>query len=90
VSENKFKRMLDTARNQPEVEDSYPEPQTELTDSKRGRPATGKRSNPEYASTTIFLKKSTKKAAAKILINEQVDLSDVLESLLSEWINSRL
>jgi len=53
----------------------------------RGRPAGGKRSNPDFVTTTIFLRKDTKKRAATILLNREEDLSSVLERLLSQWVN---
>jgi hypothetical protein len=53
----------------------------------RGRPATGKRSDPDYESTTVFLRKDTKVAAVRLLVGEKhQDLSDVLEKLLSGWV----
>jgi hypothetical protein len=54
----------------------------------RGRPAGGKRSNPDFVTTTIFLRKDTKKRAATILLNREEDLSSVLERLLSQWVNN--
>jgi hypothetical protein len=48
-----------------------------------GRP-TGKRSNPDYEQTTVFLKKATKKKAIRFLEDsgQKPDLSDLLQSLL--------
>ncbi len=52
-----------------------------------GRPLTGKRSNPDYESTTVFLRRDSKLAAARILLDDKEnDLSEVLESLLAGWI----
>jgi hypothetical protein len=52
-----------------------------------GRPA-GKRSNPDFESTTVFLRKATKKSANRTLEDNELgmDLSDLLESLLQEWL----
>ena len=52
----------------------------------RGRPATGKRSNPEWKLYSHFLKKRTQRAAvAKLQAEEdERDLSDVLQELY-EW-----
>ena len=54
----------------------------------RGRPA-GKRSNPEFEATTVLLRKRTKRAASRLLQDTEAnkDLSDLIESLLSDWIS---
>jgi len=97
---NKFARMIQTAREHqaPTDDDAAELMRLQQPTSKanpahapgpkgRGRPATGKRSDPDYESTTIFLRKDTKTAAARLLIGEKhQDLSDVLEELLSGWV----
>jgi hypothetical protein len=54
----------------------------------RGRPATGKRSNPEWKLYSHFLKRKTQRAAVAKLQAEDSDrdLSDVLEELLENWV----
>jgi hypothetical protein len=54
----------------------------------RGRPATGKRSNPEWKLYSHFLKRRTQRAAVARLQAEdsERDLSDVLEELLEKWL----
>lgn len=54
----------------------------------RGRPATGKRSNPEWKLYSHFLKKQTQRAAAARLQAEDDgrDLSDILQELLEGWL----
>ncbi|HTN69746.1 MAG TPA: hypothetical protein VMO00_01505 [Methylomirabilota bacterium] len=56
----------------------------------RGRPATGKRSNPEWKLYSHFLKKQTQRAAAARLQAEDNgrDLSDVLQELLEGWLKA--
>lgn len=56
----------------------------------RGRPA-GKRSNPDFEPTTIFLRKATKKTANRTLEDSGIkqDLSELIESLLQQWISER-
>ncbi len=56
----------------------------------RGRPATGKRSNPEWKLYSHFLKKRTQRAAAARLQAEdgERDLSDVLQELLEGWLKT--
>jgi hypothetical protein len=56
----------------------------------RGRPATGKRSNPQWKLYSHFLKKQTQRAAAAKLQAEDDsrDLSDVLQELLENWLKA--
>jgi len=56
----------------------------------RGRPATGKRSNPEWKLYSHFLKKRTQRAAVARLQAEESerDLSDILEELLEKWLKN--
>ena len=66
-------------------------PSPQLTPiSMRGRPA-GKRSNPDFEPTTIFLRKTTKKTANRTLedLSPKQDLSELIESLLQQWISAR-
>jgi hypothetical protein len=53
----------------------------------RGRPP-GKRSDPDYQPTTVLIRKHTKKTASRLLedTNAAHDLSDLIEQLLTEWI----
>jgi hypothetical protein len=53
----------------------------------RGRPH-GKSSDPDYQSTTVILRKRTKRTAARLLEDLETgqDLSDLIEELLIEWI----
>jgi hypothetical protein len=56
--------------------------------STKGRP-TGKRSNPEYEPTTVFLRKATKRTANRALEDAGIrqDLSELIEDLLQVWIS---
>jgi hypothetical protein len=56
----------------------------------RGRPP-GKRSDPDYQPTTVLLRKHTKKTATRLLedTNPGQDLSELIEQLLTEWIQQR-
>jgi hypothetical protein len=53
----------------------------------RGRPP-GKRSDPDYQSTTVIIRKSTKRKASRLLEDQETgqDLSELIEELLTEWI----
>lgn len=65
-----------------------PTPPTVTESRGRGRPATGKRSNPDWKLYSHFLKKQTQRAAVARLQAEDSDrdLSDVLEELLAQWL----
>ena len=54
----------------------------------RGRPPTGKRSNPDWKLYSHFLKRKTQRAAVARLQAEDDgrDLSDVLQELLEDWL----
>jgi hypothetical protein len=53
----------------------------------RGRPP-GKRSDPDYQPTTVLLRQQTKKMANRLLEDGSTgqDLSELIEQLLTEWI----
>jgi len=56
----------------------------------KGRPP-GKRSDPDYQPTTVLLRKLTKKTAARQLEDAATgqDLSDLIEQLLTDWIEKK-
>jgi hypothetical protein len=53
----------------------------------RGRPR-AKSSDPDYQSTTVILRKLTKRKAAHLLEDREMgkDLSELIEELLTEWL----
>jgi hypothetical protein len=53
----------------------------------RGRPR-AKSSDPEYQSTTVILRKLTKRRAAHLLEDREMGkyLSELIEELLTEWL----
>jgi hypothetical protein len=55
---------------------------------RRGRPPTGKRSNPEWRLYSHYLKRQTQRAAVAKLqsLDDGRDLSDVIEELLQRWL----
>ena len=70
---------------------SAPPPEAEPQVEKgRGRPATGKRSNPDWKLYSHFLKRQTQRAAVARLQAEDEgrDLSDVLQELLENWLKA--
>jgi hypothetical protein len=56
----------------------------------RGRPPTGKRSNPDWKLYSHFLKRKTQRAAVARLQadDDGRDLSDVLQELLESWLKT--
>ncbi len=56
----------------------------------KGRPPTGKRSNPDWKLYSHFLKRRTQRAAVARLQAEDDgrDLSDVLQELLENWLKT--
>lgn len=55
----------------------------------KGRPP-GKRSNADFQPTTVFLRKHTKNAAQRRLMDDpqKRDLSEVIEQLLAQWVEA--
>jgi hypothetical protein len=56
-----------------------------------GRPKTGKSSNPDYATAFFLIRKETKQKLALALAgsNGEMDSSDLVESLLQEWLKKQ-
>jgi hypothetical protein len=54
----------------------------------KGRPPTGKRSNPEWDRYTVLLRKVTHKRASRRLqdLDTGQDLSELVDELLTEWL----
>lgn len=54
----------------------------------RGRPKTGKRSNKNYTSTTVYIKLETLKRIKMMLLTKggAQDFSELVESLLAQWL----
>jgi hypothetical protein len=75
-----------------QAKDTVAQAQTPFSDNGRirGRPATGKRSNPEWKLYSHFLQKKTQRAAVTKLQAEDNgrDLSDVLQKLLEDWLKA--
>jgi len=71
-----------------ETEPNTPNAEPKSTGQGRGRPISGKRSNPEYRLFSHYLKRKTQRAAvAKLMAKDDgKDLSDVLQELLERWV----
>jgi hypothetical protein len=85
MTERKFGALADLKKKQTPASPPIDAPEAMVRS--RGRPA-GKRSDPAYEPTTLLLRKSTKKAAFRLLedTDSPHDLSDLTEQLLAEWI----
>lgn len=71
-----------------ETELAAPAAKPKSTGQGRGRPISGKRSNPEYRLFSHYLKRKTQRAAVSKLMaqDDGRDLSDVLQELLERWV----
>ena len=93
--ENRFSEMFKVARHSEEMNE-VAEPGSVTASSistravKKSRPV-GKRSDPDFAPTTVFVRNDTKRKAYQRLLDdpEQKDLSDLVEQLLSLWLDER-
>jgi hypothetical protein len=87
MAENKYLKAMEQAKahikTPVETSESEP-PQPKAT--RIGRPP-GKRSNPDWEQTTLFVRKETKRAAMRRLMDDGSgqDLSEVIEQLLAKW-----
>ncbi len=66
--------------------------ETIATAAKRGRPASGKRSNPDFEQVTAYIRKRTHADVKIALLREgqRQEFSALVENLLAEWLASRL
>lgn len=93
---SKFDQILDAAKGRTKTPAKKSSPKSKSASEsdapkRRGRPATGKRNDPEYDQTTAYVRKATYKAVRIALIEdgEEMDYSDLVERLLSKWLESR-
>lgn len=91
---SKFDQILDAAKGRDKStakKSAKAERQPNAPAKRRGRPATGKRSDPEFDQTTAYIRKDTYKAVKIALIQagEDMDYSDLVEDLLSAWLKTR-
>jgi hypothetical protein len=54
-----------------------------------GRARRGKSSDPDYAQTSVYLKRETIKKAQVRLIEEDFDFSELVENLLRDWVEKK-
>ena len=96
-----FKKLAASRRSKKEeVEEQpgtevTPQPQKQPQEAKkRGRPATGKRSNPDWIGRTYYIRKETDLDVESELLKlkregVEVDKSELVDFLLGEWVKSR-
>jgi hypothetical protein len=99
AEKRKFAALAELHRSQAEAPErtSAPAPDQgavapDVAGKGRGRPAIGKRSNPEYKLYAHYLKKRTHRQVAAKLASlhaedeKQPDLSDLVQELLEDWL----
>lgn len=55
---------------------------------KKGR-AKGKRSNPNYTQVGAYIPKQLDRDVKRLLIDEEIDFSDLVADLLAKWLSSK-
>lgn len=95
-SSNLFKKLADNRQKKTDLSSSSSSAQPQLTPDKkkRGRPATGKRSDPEWIGRTYYVRRETDLDVETELlqlkrIGIELDKSELVNSLLSAWIQWR-
>ena len=87
--QNKFEALAAALKGEQLPEQETPEPTPAIaTPEKRGRPA-GKRSNPDFTQVGAYVPKTLKKRVDRILIDEEIDFSDLVTQLLENWVSGK-
>jgi hypothetical protein len=89
AEKSKFDGALGRLNKRPAMTgDGPPAASAAIVSTGKGRPL-GKRSDPEFSPTTFFVRKDTKRKAARLLEDQDAgkDLSDLVEQLLAQWIS---
>ena len=79
----------------PSTGEISPQPQEQPPETKkRGRPATGKRSNPDWIGRTYYIRKDTDLDVESELLKlkregVELDKSELVDFLLGEWVKNR-
>jgi hypothetical protein len=85
-AENLFQNLANKrtkAADAPKAEETPSEPPKP-----RGR-AKGKRSDPNYEQVGAYIPKDLNKQVKRLLLDEEIDFSDLVAQLLSEWVKQR-
>ena len=96
---SKFRNILDAARAQGEAPIETPPPPVREAEStpdaasgkRRGRPAGGKRSDPDYEQVTAYIRKDVHRRVKIALLQEQekTEFSQLVDQLLAEWLRTK-
>lgn len=54
---------------------------------KKSNKPVGKYRHPDYKLVSVYLKKDTTNSAKKLLFDEETDLSELIQDLLSDWVD---
>jgi hypothetical protein len=91
-----YKQLAASRRSKKEETEEKPEvqPPQPQESKKRGRPATGKRSNPDWIGRTYYIRKETDLDVESELLKLkregiELDKSELVDFLLGEWVKSR-
>ncbi len=92
MSNSRFTDVINAARQRPEQElqpQEQPTPQP-APQAKRGRPAGGKRNNPDYEQVAAYIPKELNKRVKMRLLelDKPREFSELVEFLLKKWLQS--
>lgn len=87
---SKFKGILERAKERDSVMPVEEPPLPSPAPKKRGRPS-GKRSDAEYVQVTAYIHKNTHRDVKIALLKsgDDKDFSDLVDSLLADWLETR-
>ena len=85
VKKSRFAGIADNRNKLPTLPEA---PLPTITPVKMGRPP-GKKTDPNYVQVTVYLRKDIHKTARKILLDDGGQFSDLVDELVSRWIDSR-
>ncbi len=95
MSESRFKDVINAARTrEQEPQHQTPQPPLDVRPEqrpvKRGRPAGGKRANPDYEQVAAYIPKELNKRVKMRLLemDKPREFSDLVEFLLTQWLQA--
>ena len=85
VKKSRFAGIADNRNKLPTLPEA---PLPAIAPVKMGRPP-GKKTDPNYIQVIVYLRKDIHKTARKILLDDGGQFSDLVDELVSRWIDSR-
>lgn len=82
----RFSKVLENTKKLPKDAEIVSEVRAPEPAHKMGRPP-GKKTSADYVQVTVYLKKTVHTAARKILLDDRKQFSDLVNELVSNWIN---